>query len=100
MKLGILINTDKYPDAVLGITKAALSKGHEVSIFVMDAGTHLLNHPSLKELSQYQRIVMGFCEHSAQGHGVPFETIPDPIVRGSQYDNATMLHESDKIIVL
>jgi hypothetical protein len=100
MKLGILINTDNYPDAVLGITTAALSKGHEVSIFAMDAGTHLLNQPSLKELSQHQRIVMGFCEHSAHGLGVLMETIPAPIIRGSQYDNATMLHESDKVIVL
>lgn len=100
MKLGILINTDKHLDAVLGITNAALSKGHEVSIFVMDEGTHLLNHPSLKELSQRQRIVMGYCEHSAQGLGVSLETIPAPIIRGSQYDNATMFHEADKVIVL
>lgn len=100
MKLGILVNTDKYPDAVRGITEAALSKGHEVGIFVMDAGTLLLNHPSLKELSQRQRIVMSFCEHSAQGLGVSFDALPASIIRGSQYDNATMLHEADKVIVL
>jgi peroxiredoxin family protein len=100
MRLGILVTTDEHPDAVFGITKAALSKGHEVSIFVMDAGTHLLHHPSMKELSDAQRIVMSFCEHSAQGLDVPFETIPAAIIRGSQYDNATMLHEADQVIVL
>lgn len=100
MKLGILVNTDNHLDAVLGITLAALSKGLEVSIFVMDAGTHLLNHPLLKELSQRQRIVMSFCEHSAQGLGVSFAALSAQIIRGSQYDNATMLHESDKVIVL
>jgi predicted peroxiredoxin len=100
MKLGILVNTDNHLDAVLGITLAALSKGQEVSIFVMDAGTLLLNHPSMKELSLRQRIVMGFCEHSAHGLGVSFAALPAQIIRGSQYDNATMLHESDKVIVL
>jgi predicted peroxiredoxin len=100
MKLGILVNTDDHPDAVLGITDAALSQGHEVCIFVMDAGTRLLSRPSIKELSVRQKIVMSFCEHSAQGLGVPFDTIPEAIVRGSQYDNATMLHEADKVIIL
>ncbi len=76
MKLGILVNTDDHPDAVLGITNAALSKGHEVSIFIMDAGTRLLSQPSIKELSARQKIVMSFCEHSAQGLGVPFDAIP------------------------
>jgi predicted peroxiredoxin len=100
MKLGILVNTDDHLEALLGITDAALAQGHEVSIFVMDAGTRLLNLPQIRELSLRQKIVMSFCEHSAQGLGVPFEAIPEAIVRGSQYDNATMLHEADKVIVL
>ena len=100
MKLGILVTTDDHPEAVLGITNAASSKGHEVSIFVMDGGTLLLTRPEVQELSARQKIVMSFCEHSAQGLGVPFEALPAAIVRGSQYDNATMLHEADKVIVL
>ena len=100
MKLGILVTTDKHPDAVVGITNAAHAKGQEVSIFVMDAGTNLLHHPSVQELAARQKIVMSFCEHSAEGLGIPIGTIPPSIIRGSQYDNATMLHEADKVIVL
>ena len=100
MKLGILVNTEEHPDAVLGITNAALARGHEVSIFIMDAGTHLLRQPAIQELSARQTIVMSFCEHSAQGLSVPFDAIPAAVVRGSQYDNATMLHDADKVIVL
>ena len=100
MKLGLLVTTDDHPDALLGITAAATAGGHEVSIFVMDAGTLLLVRPEVGELSTRQRIVMSFCEHSAQGLGVPFDTLPAAIVRGSQYDNATMLQEADKVIVL
>jgi len=100
MKLGLLVTTDDHPEALLGITDAALSKGHDVSIFVMDAGTRLLGRPEIRELSTRQKIVMSFCEHSAQGLGVAFDGLPAAIVRGSQYDNATMLHEADKVIVL
>ena len=42
MKLGILVNTDKHLAAVTGITRAAIDKGHEVTIFAMDDGTRLL----------------------------------------------------------
>jgi peroxiredoxin family protein len=100
MKLGMLVTTDDNPDALLGITSSAVARGHEVSIFVMDAGTLLLTRPEVRELSTRQRIVMSFCEHSAQGLGVPLDAIPGAIVRGSQYDNATMLQEADKVIVL
>jgi predicted peroxiredoxin len=100
MKLGILVTTDGHPDAMLGLTSAATAGGHEVSIFVMDSGTLLLTRPEIQELSMRQRVVMSFCEHSAQGLGVPLVAVPGAIVRGSQYDNSTMLHEADKVIVL
>jgi len=100
MKLGILVTTDNHPDAMLGISAAAIVRGQEVSIFVMDAGTRLLIRPEVRDLSTRQRIVMSFCEHSARGLGVPLDAISAAIVRGSQYDNATMLQEADKVIVL
>ena len=100
MKLGILVTTDDHPDAVIGITDAAAAGGHDVSIFAMDAGTRLLTRPVFQGLAARQRIVMSFCEHSAQGLGVALDAVPAAIARGSQYDNATMLQEADKVIVL
>jgi len=100
MKLGILVTTDDHPDAVIGITDAATAGGHEVSIFAMDSGTRLLTLPAFQELAARQRIVMSFCEHSAHGLGVPLDAVPGAIARGSQYDNATMLQEADKVVVL
>ncbi|MCC6347244.1 MAG: DsrE family protein, partial [Nitrospirales bacterium] len=48
MKLGIFVNTDRHPDDLAGITRAALSKGHEVVIFFMDSGTRLLRVPDIR----------------------------------------------------
>ncbi len=100
MKLGILVNTDKHLDDIAGLTKAAVSKSHEVILFAMDDGTKLLESQAYTELCKLQGVSMSFCDHSAQKIGVKTEGIPEEIVRGSQYNNAAMDHDADKVIVL
>jgi hypothetical protein len=100
MKLGILVNTDKHPGTVAGLTKAALDRGHEVIIFTMDEGTKLFGNPSYAGLSRLDGVRMSFCSHNAEGCGVATEGLPEEIVCGSQFDNASMNHEADKVIVL
>ncbi|RJQ52398.1 MAG: hypothetical protein C4526_08280 [Nitrospiraceae bacterium] len=100
MKLGILVNTDKHPDDVIGITKAALSKGHTVTLFHMDNGTKLLGQPAFAALCSTEGVAMSFCDHSAKGLNVATEGLPADIVCGSQFDNANMNHDCDKVIVL
>lgn len=100
MKLGILINTDRHLSDIIGITRAALSKGHEVIIFNMDEGTRLLENSSFRELYAMNGVRMSFCDYNAKGLGVSKEGIPDEIVCGSQMNNAEMVHEADRVIVL
>lgn len=98
MKLGILVNTDRNLKHILGITEAALRKGHEVSIFVMDDGVRLLGDERFTALCK--RVSMSFCDHSTHMLNVSKEGIPEDIICGSQYNNAVMAHDSDKVIVL
>ncbi|MEW5747074.1 MAG: hypothetical protein AB1805_16720 [Nitrospirota bacterium] len=100
MKLGMLVNTNKNLDAVVGLTKAALSKGHEVVIFTMDEGTKLFGNPAYTALCGMKGVSMSFCDHSAKGLNAPTQGVPAEIVCGSQFNNAAMDHESDKVIVL
>jgi len=100
MKLGILVNTDRHLEHIAGITKAAVSRGYEVIIFSMDEGTKLLSNSDFSELSKLQGVQMSFCGLNAKLLGVPADGIPEEIVDGSQYDNALMHHNSDKVIVL
>ncbi len=100
MKLGILVNTDKNLDAVQGITKAALAKGHEVILFNMDVGTKLVHTPAFAELCKTKGVSVSFCDHSAKHVGVTSEGLPSDIVCGSQYNNAVMQHDADRVIVL
>ncbi len=99
MKLGILVNTSRHLEAVLGITRAALRRGHEM-IFTMDEGVRLFAEPRYRELCKLQGVKMSFCDHNAVRLGLDKGPIPAEVVCGSQYDNALMNHECDKVLVL
>jgi len=99
MKVGMLVNTDKHLDHILGMVRAALSRGHEITVFVMDTGTMLLKNPVFTELCHIDGISMIFCDLSAKKGGVITEGLPAEIQCGSQYNNAVMVNESDRILV-
>ena len=48
--LGILVNTDKYLDYVVNLTRAAHLKGKEIQIFFTGKGVLLTLKPDFKEL--------------------------------------------------
>ncbi|TAN45342.1 MAG: hypothetical protein EPN22_02885 [Nitrospirae bacterium] len=100
MKLGILVNTDRHPEDIEKLTVIALAKGHEVDIFAMDSGTRLLELRQFTGLSMLKGVRMSYCDHSAGEHKVKKEDIPAAIVCGSQFNNAAMVHDSDRVLVL
>ncbi len=100
MKLGILVNSDKHLDDVVGIVNSAASKGHEVSLFTMEKGINLFAHDAYKGLCSVQGVSMSYCDHSAKMEGLDKDGMPEAIVCGSQFDNANMMHDVDKVITL
>lgn len=100
MKLGILVNTDRHANDVVGLTKAAVSKGHEVIIFMMDSGNKLLSNTSVTGLCHEAGVSMAFCDHSVHKLGLSKEGVPGKIGCGSQFDNANMNSQADRVIVL
>lgn len=100
MKLGILVNTDRHLDAVVGLARAAVGKGHEVIVFAMEDGTRLLGAPAYVAISALPAVTMGFCHESAARAGVSIEGLPDDVNCGSQLQNAMMVHNADRVVVL
>ncbi len=100
MKIGILVNTDKHLDDIIGLTNAALSKGHEVIFFSIDEGVKLVGNPRYAELCNLSGVTMSFCDHDAGRFGLDKSGVPEKIVCGSQYNNAVMLHDADRVIIL
>jgi predicted peroxiredoxin len=100
MKLGIMVTTDRRLDQVLGLAEAALRKGHAVSIFATDEGVRLLLEPQFAALAALPGASLSFCDFSARQLGVRPEGLPGGVKRGSQYENAVMAAEADKLIAL
>jgi len=98
--LGILVNTDRHPDHVVGIVRAALVRGHSVFVFVMDDGTRLLHHARLPRLVTLPEVKMSCCLQSAKKRKIDTSGLPPEIVEGSQLNNAFMHREADRVIVL
>lgn len=99
-RLGILVNSDRHLQHVLGFAQAARAHGHDVRIFVMDAGTRLLRDAAFVQLASIEGVNLTLCQHSAAQLGVETEALPSTITRGSQLNNAMMLHAADRVIVL
>lgn len=100
LKLGILVNTDRHSEDLIGLTKAALSKGHEVIVFFMDDGVKLLNDQNINGLCDNNSVHMSFCDYTTQKIGISTDEVCSKIICGSQFDNASMNHEADRVIVL
>lgn len=99
MTLGILVTTDKYRDDVVGITEAAVGRGHRVIMFFMDEGCQLITDSRIISFKDRDGVSMSLCDFKRKKMGISDEEVPEGIICGSQYDNAVMNRESDKVIV-
>ena len=100
MKIGILVASDRHLAQVCGITQAAVGKAHAVALFATDTGTKLLADHRFAALSALPGVTISYCDHSAQRYGGRPTGLPAAIRPGSQFDNAVMTSESDKLVVL
>ena len=100
MKLGIMVTTDRHLRHILGITQAALAKGHAVVMFATGEGVKLLANYQFSSLSALPGVTMSFCELSALRHGGRPADLPEAIFSGSQFENAAMVSVSDQVLVM
>ncbi|HHK60512.1 MAG TPA: hypothetical protein ENJ73_02160 [Desulfobacterales bacterium] len=100
MKLGILVNSDRHLSAIVGLTRTAVARGHSVQIFAMDSGTRLLEEAAYRDLAALDGVSMSYCDHSAKELEVNTTAVPENIECSSQFSNAAMHHNADKVLVL
>lgn len=100
MKLGILLNTNNYPQVLVGLARSGVSRGHDITIFALDDGVKLLENKDCVLLAELEGVHMSYCEHSVQLLKVQTEGVPQEIVSSSQYNNAAMNNQADKVIIL
>ncbi|MHB8843580.1 MAG: hypothetical protein ACYC7L_02435 [Nitrospirota bacterium] len=96
-KLGIVITRYEGLDHISGIVTAARAAGHQVRIFMTDEGVRFTTDPKFKELLQIAEVGISCCDHSCAM--LPAAERTEGITYGSQYDHATVLHDSDRVLI-
>lgn len=97
-KLGILVGSDKFPDYVIQLTKAAYAKGKDIEIFFTGAGVLLTQAPNFKQLAGKAKLSV--CNVSFQAAGLS-GIIPGvgEIDFTTQARNAEMINSCDRYLV-
>ncbi|WP_420263623.1 hypothetical protein [Candidatus Magnetominusculus dajiuhuensis] len=98
MTIGFLITRDGYKDDIIGLTKAAVKKGLNVILFMMDDGTRHSQDKDIVALMGLNGVTMSLCDHSAKLRNVI--EIPEGCAAGSQYQNSVMNQDADKVILI
>ena len=95
--LGIMITKYANLDHIVGVTRAARKAGHPVHIFMTDEGVQFSRDPRFLELQEIEGVEITVCVHLCEKLGIQERT--EGVIYGSQYNNAGMLHNSERVIV-
>ncbi|HLC43209.1 MAG TPA: DsrE family protein [Methylomirabilota bacterium] len=108
MRFGFLLTSGCESQDVYTVTKlarAALGQGHEVKMFIMGNGVHLLvDHPKNAWAEGWKAFLadgaeIACCGSSCEPRGVVRECLLPGVLFGSQYDHAEIVSWSDRYLV-
>jgi hypothetical protein len=96
-QLGILITKHENREHISGIIKAARRAGHPVRVFLNDEGVRFSLDPGFLAVLSLDGVAVAVCDHFREKLGIEQKT--EGITYGSQYDNAVMLRECERVLV-
>ncbi len=96
-RLGIMVTKYQNIDHIAGIVRAARKAGHAVQLFLTDEGVRFTRDPKFLDLLKTGGVECLVCEHNCELIGIHDTT--EGITYGSQYNNAGMLHGSERVLV-
>ncbi len=94
--LGIMVTKHANLEHIAGCVKAARKAGHPVRIFLNDEAVRFTRDPKFLELLT-EGVEIALCEYSCEKLSIYEKT--DGIIYGSQFNNAGMLHNSERVLV-
>ncbi|MDA8387800.1 MAG: hypothetical protein M0Z58_03915 [Nitrospiraceae bacterium] len=95
VKLGVLITDSAYGPMVVPILKAAVERGDEVRVFLMDDGCYMAEDPEFIKIAGGGPRA-GMCDLNRRQRNLK---LPDAIQAASQYDNISMVRWCDRLLV-
>jgi hypothetical protein len=95
-QLGILVTKHENLEHIAGIVRAARKAGHPVRMFLNDEGVRFSRDSGFLELLALG-VDVAVCDHFRELLGI--EGKSPGVTYGSQYDNAVMQHECERVLV-
>jgi peroxiredoxin family protein len=98
MQLGIVATRDQFGARLVGLASAAAARGWSCRCFLTDRGVMHIHSAPFLALARSGKIRVDVCEYSWERYGDGSH--PDGVTMSSQYQNAELAHQCDKVIVL
>lgn len=98
MLVGIVASSEGSGPQLEGLASAAAARGWPCRCFLTDSAVKLASSGRLLELARSGALRVDVCEHSWQQFGAG--PIPAGANAGSQFQNAELVRECDRVVVL
>ncbi|MEJ2691821.1 MAG: hypothetical protein P8166_01910 [Candidatus Thiodiazotropha sp.] len=102
MKLGIVITDETLAEHAVGVIEASCERGWRNRCFLTDRGVLLLKDTDFCRLMREQELEVAVCELSMERYDHPAASdveLMRRVVIGGQYQDAQMVHNSDRVLV-
>jgi|GEM_PF-509369 len=102
MNLGIVVTDKAYGAPVIELIRAAHTRGWDIRCFLTDSGVNLLAETTFRALAENGTASIAACELSLERYGedVPgLQNLPGQVIIGGQYQDAELVHNTDRVLV-
>ncbi|MFA7386759.1 MAG: hypothetical protein WCZ87_03775 [Thiohalobacteraceae bacterium] len=103
MRFGLVVTDDRHGRAALALLDAAQARGWECRCFLNDRGALLLADPAFTGSPGFAAARVAVCELSVERYeheGLRVGDIDSQVVVGGQYQDAELVKNSDRVLVL
>lgn len=102
MNLGIVVTNESHGEVALGLLEEAATRGWQLRCFLSDTGVKLLDDSRFLDFCQGEHWV-ALCELSLERYHIDSEkvlAVAPEIIIGGQYQDAELVKNSDRVLVL
>jgi len=102
MILGVVVTDFNQAKNAINVMREALNRKWTVNCFLTDDGVCMIEGPDFLDMAKNEDTHFSFiCEHSVERFckDVNLEELAKFVVIGGQYQNAELVHNSDRVLV-
>jgi len=102
MILGVVVTDYRHAKTAYQVMREALNRHWTVNVFLTDDGVHMIKDHEFLDMAKNEDAHCSFiCEHSVERYckEVDLGNIEEFVVVGGQYQNAELVHNSERVLV-